>query len=62
MILLSFQVFSRLAMNYTKPGLAVLGKEETWAQQMAEKLGCTLVKLPLTYLGVPLGANMKNVK
>jgi len=61
-ILLSFQAFSGLAVNYTKLGLVVLGKEEAWVKQVAERLGCTLVKLPFTYLGVPLGANMKNVK
>jgi len=62
MILLSFQAFSGLAVNYTKSSPVILGKEEAWAKQVAERLRCTLVKLPITYLGVPLGANIKYVK
>jgi len=61
-ILVSFQAFSGLAVNYTKSGLVVLGKEGTWAQAMAEYLGCTLINLPVTYLGVPLRADMRRIK
>jgi len=58
-ILLSFQTFSGLAVNYSKSGLLVLGKEEAWAEEIAEQLERKLVQLPITYLGVPLGANMR---
>ena len=58
-ILFSFQSFSRLSVNYAKSGIIVIGKEDNWAVRAAEELQCTLVKLPITYLGVPLGANMK---
>jgi len=58
-ILLSFQSFSGLAVNYSKSGLIVFGKEESWANEIADKLECMLVQLPITYLGVPLGANMR---
>ena len=46
-------------MNYAKSGLVVLGKEESWAVMAADVLKCKLVQLPITYLGVPLGANMR---
>jgi len=45
--------------NYAKSGLIVLGKEEGWAAMAADELKCKLVQLPITYLGVPLGANMR---
>jgi len=60
-ILLSFQSFSRLAVNYSKLRLIVIGKDDTWARNVATKLDCTLVSLPITYLGVPLSASMKRV-
>jgi len=60
-ILLSFQSFSGLAVNDSKSGLIVIGKDNTWARNVATKLDCTLVSLPITYLGVPLGASMKRV-
>ena len=58
-VLLSFQTFSSLAVNYSKSGLLVLGKNEEWANRVASHLECQLVKLPVTYLGVPLAANMR---
>jgi len=58
-IMLSFQTFSGLAVNYKKSGLIVLGKDDTWARDAANRLGCILVHLPITYLGVPLGASTK---
>ena len=58
-ILLSFQSISGLAINYSKSGLIVLGKDVAWATGIVKNLGCTLVQLPITSLGVPLGANTK---
>ena len=60
-ILLTFQVFSRLAVNYSKSSLIVIGKDDVWARDVAAKIECTVVTLPVTYLGIPLGANMKRV-
>jgi len=37
----------------------VIGKEEGWTDKAAEVLECQLVQLPITYLGVPLGTNMR---
>jgi len=58
-ILYSFQCFSGLKVNYAKSGLVVIGKDERWAAEAADILECKLVQLPITYLGVPLGANMR---
>ena len=58
-ILLSFYSFSGLEVNYDESGIIALGEEDSWAQSIAAKLGCQVVQLPFTYLGVPLGANMR---
>lgn len=55
-----FQVLSGLKINFHKSGLIALGKDRAWGGRMAEKLGCQLVELPVSYLGIPLGANPKN--
>jgi len=60
-ILISFQCFSGLAVNYAKSRLIVLDKDESWAAQAATELQCNLEQLPITYLGVPLGANMRKI-
>ena len=57
-LLSTFQGFSGLTVNYAKSGLIVLGKNDQWAEEAAAALQCSLVELPITYLGVPLGANM----
>ena len=48
-------------MNYSKSGLIVFGKDDHWANGVASQLECKLVQLPFTYLGVPLGANMRKM-
>jgi len=58
-IMFSFQSFSGLTVNYAKSGLIVIGKDESWAMEAAKELQYNLVQLPITYLGVPLGANMR---
>ena len=58
-ILLSFQAFSGLAVNYSESGLIVLGTDDVWARDVATKIECTLVTIPITYLGIPLGANIR---
>jgi len=57
-ILFSFQSFSGLTVNYAKSGIVVIGKDVNWAEMAAAELQCNLVELPITYLGVPLGASM----
>jgi len=58
-ILCSFQKFAGLTVNYAKSGLVVIGKDAKWAEMAAAELQCKLIELPITYLGVPLGANMR---
>jgi len=58
-ILLSFQSLSGLVVNYNKSGLLVMGMDEVWGQQAAKVLECSLVQLPMMYLGIPLGASMR---
>jgi len=58
-LLLSFQVFSGPAINYDKSALIVLGMDDKWAKSATDMLGCLKVQLPIKYLGIPLGANMR---
>jgi len=58
-ILLSFQAFLGLRVNYHKSGLLVIGKDEVWGQQVAKLLDCTIIQLPMMYLGIPLEASMR---
>jgi len=58
-IFLSFQAFSGLCVNYKKSGLLVLGKDDAWVQKVEKELGCTRIQLPMNYLGILLGANMR---
>jgi len=60
-ILIGFQALSGLVVNYKKSGLIILGKDDSWAQRMANMTGCLLVELPVKYLGIPLGANMRKL-
>jgi len=60
-LLLSFQSLSGLAVNYKKSAFIVLGKDDVWAQNTADMLECTWVQLPILYLGIPLGENMRKL-
>lgn len=55
-ILECFQILSVLKINFLK---STLGKGRAWGEDMARKLGCKLVDLPITYLGIPLGRKSK---
>ena len=39
----------------------MIGKDVKWAEMAATELQCKLLELPTTYLGVPLGANMRRL-
>jgi len=58
-IFLTYQAFSGLCVNYKKSTLVALGKEEAWIEHVQEILGCSTTQLPIQYLGLPLGANMR---
>lgn len=52
---------SGLDINYAKSAMIPMNCEETWIQCARMKLGCSVHKLPITYLGVPLGANPRRL-
>jgi len=58
-IFLTYQAFAGLCVNYRKSIMVVLGKEETWIDSIEEIMGCSRAQLPIQYLGIPLGANMR---
>ncbi|KAL7195827.1 hypothetical protein ACSBR1_035959 [Camellia fascicularis] len=61
-ILRCFQIVSGLKINFHKSVLCGVGIEEALAQVFASKLNCQCQKLPIKYLGLPLGANIKSRK
>ena len=56
-ILRCFELISGLKINYNKSVIAGIGVDEELMQAFASLLNCTLLNLPLKYLGLPLGAN-----
>ena len=58
-ILRCFHVASGLKVNLNKSRVFGAGVEEHEISEMAGILGCDVGKLPFTYLGLPIGANMR---
>lgn len=56
-ILRCFELVSDLKINYHKSVVCGVGVEETLLVDFAQKLNCKVGLLPITYLGLPLGAN-----
>ena len=50
-----------LNINYSKSAIISICYEENWAADMADALRCKIMSLPITYLGIALGANSKKV-
>ena len=61
-ILRCFEIVSGLKINFHKSVLCGVGIEEARAQVFASKFNCQCQKLPMKYLGLPLGANLKSRK
>ena len=59
MLLLCFQAVTGLKVNASKSELVPIGEVET-AHALAEILGYRIGSLPMTYLGMPLGASYKS--
>ncbi|XP_015948915.1 uncharacterized protein LOC107473843 [Arachis duranensis] len=57
-----FELMSGLSINFDKSSLIPINCEEQWAQNMCQLLGCKGESLPVKYLGIPLGANLRLVK
>lgn len=58
-VLRCFQVASGLKVNFNKSRVFGIGVDEQEVLRGAAPLGCKPDSLPFTYLGVPVGANMK---
>ncbi|CAM8878686.1 unnamed protein product [Rhodiola kirilowii] len=61
-ILKSFEAASGLRINYSKSKCVGIGVEEAELMLFAQTLGCASGKLPMEYLGIPVGANPGRVK
>ena len=61
-ILNYFGIMSGLKDNFKKSALIPFKRYEEWVEKIKSKLGCSVVLLPITYLGIPLGANPKRVE
>ncbi|XP_028070062.1 pentatricopeptide repeat-containing protein At4g26680, mitochondrial-like [Camellia sinensis] len=57
-ILRCFEIISGLRINFHKSTVCSVGIPNDIVQTFASKLNCTCQKLPLKYLGLPLGANL----
>ena len=51
--------YARVYKQHDQNSIVSMGKEDQWVYSVAQMLDCALVQLPITYLGVPLGANMR---
>jgi len=58
-IFLSFEAASGLRINLGKSGIVPIGEVED-VEGLANLLGCRVASLPMTYLGLPLGASYKS--
>ena len=59
MLLLCFQAVTGLKVNVLKTELVPIGEVDN-VHALAEILGCRIGSLPMTYLGMPLGASHKS--
>lgn len=53
-ILIAFAKLSGLKINFSKSELIPLNIEESFGVFLANILGCKVITLPITYLGIPL--------
>lgn len=57
-VLLCFEAISSLRVNLAKSELIPVG-EVLWTPMLVAILGCKVASLPVSYLGLPLGASFK---
>ena len=55
-------LISGLQINYEKLAIISLNCHEDWVHWMSSDLNCSVLSLPVKYLGIPLGANPKTVE
>ena len=56
-ILRTFELVSGLKINFAKSCFGAIGMSDQWKQDAANYLNCSLLFIPLIYLGIPIGAN-----
>ena len=56
-MLRSFELVSRLKINFAKSRFGAIGETEQWILNAATFLNCKVLLLPFSYLGIPIGAN-----
>lgn len=61
-ILRWFQDVSGLKINYSKSMLCGVGVQDEVVENLALIIGCKSGKLPMKYLGLPLGANPRRIQ
>jgi len=55
----SFELVSRLRINFAKSKFGVVGQSEEWCLHAVNYLNCALLQFPFCYLGIPIGVNPK---
>lgn len=60
-ILRCFEIASGLRVNFLNSSLASVNIERTNLLVLADTLNCKLMEIPLTYLGLPVGANPRKL-
>ncbi|XP_016199195.1 uncharacterized protein LOC107640158 [Arachis ipaensis] len=61
-LLRCFELMSGLSINFEKSSLIPINCDEEWVRRMCNVLGCKQDSLPVRYLGISLGANLRLVK
>lgn len=61
-ILRIFQLMSGLKISFSKSSLCGINVSNQEVIALAQVMGCKVEKLPIKYLGLPLGANPRNIK
>lgn len=56
-IMRCFELVSSLKVNFSKISFGAVGVESSEVVKFARLLNCSLLTLPFTYLGMPIGAN-----
>ena len=58
-ILRSFELVSRLKINFAKSSFGTVGMSNQWMKDVVRYLNCRLLVVPFPYLGIPIGANLR---
>ena len=61
-LLQCFEFMLGLTINFEISAIIPLNCNESWVRRVNNILGCGIGKLPMKYLGIPLGANPKRIE